>query len=264
MRRLGIFILGLVLVTSCSKEEEDPKAVLDEPAVPMASKDMTGEFEGEWDNVTEPTVGSIMVNNEYIIIDELPSENILKGIIMDIQSEYFRRTEIKTELTDSNKDFFFASSYKYPKTGLEIKYQLDSYHDPFYTTSIYSIRNNWSETSFNINIDYEPPYTGETIVIDPAEPNTISFGVEADGVPYRIDLVSKDHECSADFNANTGLWKFQYWFNTYRFINLQTGKKSDLHLFYDFPRRHNKEDTVPLTFNATRLTGSVEERVIFH
>ena len=97
MRRLGIFILGLVLVTSCSKEEEDPKAVLDEPAVPMASKDMTGEFEGEWDNVTEPTVGSIVVNNEYIIIDELPSENILKGIIMDIQSEYLKRTEIKTE-----------------------------------------------------------------------------------------------------------------------------------------------------------------------
>ena len=264
MRRLGIFILGLVLVTSCSKEEEDPKAVLDEPAVPMASKDMTGEFEGEWDNVTEPTVGSIMANNEYIIIDELPSENILKGIIMDIQSEYFRRTEIKTELTDSNRDFFFASSYKYPKTGLEIKYQLDSYHDPFYTTSIYSIRNNWSETSFNINIDYEPPHIGETIVIGPAEPNTISFGVEADGVPYRIDLVSKDHECTAEFNLNSGLWRFQYWFNTYRFINLQTGQHWDMKVVWEFLPRRTKEDTILLGFYATKLTGSVEERVIFH
>ena len=74
MRRLGIFILGLVLVTSCSKEEEEPKVVLDEPVVPMTSQDMTGEFEGEWDNVTEPTVGSIVVNNEYIIIDELPAD----------------------------------------------------------------------------------------------------------------------------------------------------------------------------------------------
>lgn len=263
MRRLGIFILGLALVTSCSKEEEEPKVVLDEPVVPMTSQDMTGEFEGEWDNVTEPTVGSIVVNNEYIIIDELPAENILKGILMDIQSESFRRTEIKTKLTDSIGNFFFASSYKYPKTGLEIKYQLDTYSDPFYTTSICSIKNVWSETSTVINIDYEQPHTGE-IVIDPAEPNTISFGVEADGVPYRVDLVSKDHECIAEFNMNTGLWRLQYWFKAYRFINLQTGQKKDIQLVYDWPRRHNKEDTIPLAFYATKLKGSIEERVIFH
>ena len=264
MRRLGLFILGLALVTSCSKEEEEPKVVLDEPAVPMTSQDMTGEFEGEWDNMTEPTKGKITVNNEYIIIDELPAEGILKGLIEDINAAYLVHPEIKENLADSIGNFFFASSYKYPKTGLEIKYQLDSYSDPFYTTSICSIKNVWSETSTVINIDYEQPHTGETIVIDPAEPNTISFGVEADGVPYRVDLVSKHHECIAEFNMNTGLWRLQYWFKAYRFINLQTGQKKDIQLVYDWPRRHNKEDTIPLAFYATKLKGPIEERVIFH
>jgi hypothetical protein len=63
---------------------------------------------------------------------------------------------------------------------------------------------------------------------------------------------------------NTGLWRLQYWFKAYRFINLQTGQKKDIQLVYDWPRRHNKEDTIPLAFYATKLKGSIEERVIFH
>jgi hypothetical protein len=111
---------------------------------------------------------------------------------------------------------------------------------------------------------------GETIVIDPAEPNTISFGVEADGVPYRIDLVSENHECNARFNMNgnswsiPGMWNIQYWFNTYRFINLQTGQHWDMKVVWEFLPRRTKEDTILLGFYATKLTGSVEERVIFH
>ena len=129
MRRLGLFILGLALVTSCSKEEEEPKVVLDEPAVPMTSQDMTGEFEGEWDNMTEPTKGKITVNNEYIIIDELPAEGILKGLIVDMNAAYLVHPEIKEKLTDSIGNIFFAESYKYPKANLEIKYEIDSFSE---------------------------------------------------------------------------------------------------------------------------------------
>lgn len=255
--RLLFAVLSLALVTSCSKDEDNT-----EPVIPMASRELTGEFEVTWDHVEDSTVKTIMVNNEYIIIDELPTEGLFKSIATDIQDACLNHPEIKANLADSIGNIFFASSYKYPKTDLEIKYQLDSYQAPFYTTSIYSIRNNWSETSYNINIDYEPPHIGETIVIGPAEPNTISFGVEADGVPYRIDLVSKDHECTAEFNLNTGLWRFQYWFNTYRFINLQTGQHWDMKVVWEFLPRRTKEDTILLGFYATKLTGSVEERVI--
>lgn len=269
MRRLSLFLL-LALFAACSKDEEKEPVDNSEPVVPMSNHIMTGVFEGEWHDMAEPTKGSITVSNEYIIIDELPAEGILKGILKEESSFYLNRPEKKAEMIDSIGNIFFASSYKYPKTGLEIKYEIDSFSDNCYTTKILSIKNTWSETSTVINIDYEPPYMGETIVIDPAEPNTISFGVEADGVPYRIDLVSENHECNARFNMNgnswsiPGMWNIQYWFNTYRFYNLQTGKQWDIKIVYDLPRRHNAEDTIQLSFNATKLKGSIEESVIFH
>ena len=263
MKQFGFLlaVLSLALVTSCSKDEE---VVVNnqEPLIPMTSRELTGEFEVEWDFVAEPTVGTIVVNNEYIIVDELPAEGIFKYIASDIQDVCLDHPETKAMLADSIGNLFFASSYQYPKTDLEIKYQLDSYSNPYYVASISSIRNTWSETSTAININYAAPYLGKTIVIDPAEPNTISFSVEADGVPYRIDLVTKEHECTAEYNMNTGLWRFQYWFNTYRFINLQTGQHWDMKVVWEFLPRRTKEDTILLGFYATKLTGSVEERVI--
>ena len=264
MRRLVLFILVSALVMACSKEDEVEKPIDNsEPVVPMTNYLMTGVFEGEWvDMATETIKGSITVNNEYIIIDEFPAEGILKRVLMDVHDVYLDHPEIKEELADSIGNILFAESYKYPKTDLEIKYQIDSYSRGFFTAKASNIKNMWSDIRTFINTDYEPPYSGETIVIDPAEPNTISFSVEADGVPYRIDLVSKEHECIAEFNMNTGLWRLQYWFNAYRFNNLQTGQQWDMKVVYDWPRRHDKEDTIPFSFNSTKLIGSVEERVI--
>ena len=269
MKRLGLFILGLAMFMACSKEEEVEKPINNsEPAVPMTNYVMTGVFEGNWENMTEITKGSITVNNEYIFIDEIPAEGILKGILMDIHAVYLDRPEIKGKLADSIGNIFFAESYKYPKTDLEIKYQMDSYSEGFFTAKASSIKNMWSSKSTYI----ESPVSGETIVIGPPEPNTISFSIEADGVPYRIDLVSKDHECDVKFNMNDnprstpGMWIIQYWFNTYRFNNLQTGQKWDLKVVAGglFPRRHDKEDTLIFGFDSTKLVGSVEERVVFH
>ena len=272
MKRFGLFIICLALITSCSKEEEVEKPINNsEPVVPMSNHVMTGEFEGEWNNLpADPTNGSIVVSDEYIIIDELPAKLILNSMIFNINMSCLSYPEIKEQTIDSIGNIFFASSYKYPKTGLEIKYEMDSFSDNCYTTKTLSIKNMWSETSTVINIDYEQPQTGEAIVIDPAEPNTISFSVEADGVPYRIDLVSKDHECNArfDMNDNTwntpGMWSILYWFKAYRFINLQTGKQWDLRIVYDWLRRHDKEDTIPFGFYSSKLMGSTEERVVFH
>ena len=250
MKQFGLLfaVLSLALVTSCSKDEDNT-----EPVIPMASRELTGEFEVTWDNrgIDTPT-GNIMVNSEYIIIDKLPAESILKIIIMEMENGYYFDPEIMTEFADSMGNLLYASSYKYPKADLEIKYQLDSYSNPYYVASILGIKNKWSETSTAINIDYEPPYPGETTVIDPAEPNTISFSVEANGVPYRIDLVNKDHDCIAEYNIDTGLWRFQYWFNTYRIINLQTGHDWNIKIRESFPRRHNKEDTLLLGFYAKK------------
>lgn len=254
MKQFGFLlaVLSLALVTSCSKDEE---VIVNnqEPLIPMTSRELTGEFEVTWDLVEDSTVGTIVVNNEYIIVDELPAEGIFKYIASDIQNVCFDHPETKEELADSIGNLFFASSYQYPKTDLEIKYQLDSYSNPYYVASISSIKNTWSDTSTAINIDYAAPFLGKTIVIDPAEPNTISFSVEADDVSYRIDLVTKEHECTAEYNMNTGLWRFQYWFNTYRIINLQTGQHLDMKVSYwGAPRRHNKEDTIPFAFDAKR------------
>lgn len=266
MKRFGLLIIGLALFVACSKDEEKELVDNSEPAVPMTNYVMTGVFEGEWDNMTEPTKGRITVNNKYIIIDELPAEGILKGLLMDVQSVYLVRPEIKEEMADSIGNIFFAESYKYPKTNLEIKYEIDSFSEGNYWAKASSIKNMWSDISTVI----ESPFSGETIVIDPPEPNTISFSVEADGIPYRIDLVSKDHECNARFNMNDnpesvpGMWSIQYWFNAYRFINLQTGQHWDFKIVYDWPRRHDKEDTIPFGFYSSRLSGSIEERVIFH
>lgn len=254
MKQFGFLlaVLSLALVTSCSKDEE---VIVNnqEPLIPMTSRELTGEFEVKWEYVADSTVGTIVVNNEYIIVDELPAEGIFKYIASDIQNVCFDHPETKEKLADSIGNLFFASSYQYPKTDLEIKYQLDSYSNPYYVASISSIKNTWSETSTAINIDYAAPFLGKTIVIDPAEPNTISFSVEADGVPYRIDLVTKEHECTAEYNMNTGLWRFQYWFNTYRIINLQTGQHQDMKVVWSgTPRRHNKEDTIPFAFDAKK------------
>lgn len=71
MKQFGLLfaVLSLVLVTSCSKDEDNT-----EPVIPMASRELTGEFEVTWDYVADSTVRTITVNNEYIIIDELPAE----------------------------------------------------------------------------------------------------------------------------------------------------------------------------------------------
>ena len=88
------------MATSCSKDEE---VIVNnqEPLIPMTSRELTGEFEVTWDLVAEPTVGTIVVNNEYIIVDELPTENFFQNIASDIQNVCLDHPETKAMLADS-------------------------------------------------------------------------------------------------------------------------------------------------------------------
>ena len=257
-KQFGMILLGLslALVTSCSKEEVEEPVDNSEPVVPMTSQELTGEFEGEWSSeVGNLQNGKIVVNDGYIFIDEIPAEGIFNEIRQDVLSSCIDYPELKARITDSIGNIFFASSYKYPVTDLQIKYRINSFSsdEGYYSASIKSIKNIWSVTSTVL----------ESTVIDPPEPNTISFTVKVDTLFYRIDLISKEHEVNAEFFMGNGMWLFQYWFNTFRIINMMTGQQYDMAIMnYGYPRRHNKEDTNLLQFQAEERTGSAEERIV--
>lgn len=271
MKQFTIVVLGLglALLTACSKEDEVEKpAVINEPTVPMTSQELTGEFSGEWSYMYSTTqIGKIVVNDGYVFVDTLPTSAITRYLVDDIQFAFLNNPDLKDPICDKIGNFYVASSYQFPKTDLQIKYTLDSYTSESFSASISSITNMWSDITTTINIDKAPPYQSETIVIAPPEPNTISFSVEADGVPYRIDLISEEHDITADLNMTTGLWLFQYWFKKVRINNLNTGQQQTLEtsLFGPwFNDRDNKEDRSLLQFQATNRTGAAEERIIFH
>lgn len=271
MKQFGIFLFGLslALVTSCSKDEVEP-INNEEPISQKANVELTGEFAGSWSCMGGSTSGKIMVSDGYIYIDELPTKRIVNDMRSDIEAAISSRPGVKNLLNDSIGNFFFASSYNYPKTDLYVNYQLesDSNADGVYKASISGVKNIWAEIYTTIFTDYAPPYPGESTVIGPPEQNTISFGVEADGVPYRIDLVSKEHEYVAEFytepqlNKPSGIWKLQFWFKSFRIVNLETGQQYNLRISALGPRyEQGLEDTLQLLFKATERTG--DEDIVF-
>ena len=251
MKQFGMILLGLglALVMSCSKEDVDNN----EPVIPIKTLELTGEYVGKWSCMSDPSTGTIDVYDNHFIINELPTKTIVDNVVYPFRSSYSDHPEIKDQLEDSIGNFFFASSYQYPTSSLSFKYQVDSYSDGSYWASISEMQHHWSSFGLCIYNDF-----GETIGIDPSEPNTIAFSVEADGVPYRIDMISKDHEVNAEFNMKTGLWTLHYWFSNYRIYNLRTGRQFEYGLrsaMGYFLRQ--KEDTNQLKFIASRKTRPI-------
>lgn len=262
MKHLSIILSGLslALMMSCSKEDENEVVVVDEPVVPVVSQELTGEFEGQWGSWSYVRQGKIVVNDGYIFIDELPADLTVRNLIDDVRDGCFYHPEEEAKMKDRIGNFFFATSYKYPTTDLQIKYKLNSYSEGVYSASILGMKNKWSDIATTITIEKEPPYPNDTIVIDAPEANCISFRVEADSVPYRVDLVCKANESAAGLNMTTGLWKFDYWFSSYRIINLQTGQQIDMEVIWGLPYTYKKEDTMLLRFHANKRIGSAEDR----
>lgn len=262
MKHLSIILSGLslALMMSCSKEDENEVVVVDEPVVPVVSQELTGEFEGQWGSWSYVRQGKIVVNDGYIFIDELPADLTVRNLIDDVRDGCFYHPEEEAKMKDRIGNFFFATSYKYPTTDLQIKYKLNSYSEGVYSASILGMKNKWSDIATTITIEKEPPYPNDTIVIDAPEANCISFRVEADSVPYRVDLVCKANESAAGLNMTTGLWKFDYWFSSYRIINLQNGQQINIGVTCGVGKIGKKEDTNLLRFHANNRTGSAEER----
>lgn len=258
MKRFGmiLFALSMVLVISCSKEDVETPVDNSEPVIPIKTLTLTGKFEGKWSCESKSSTGKLEVYDNYFIINELPTKAIVGDIVSPFLSESLIHPEIIEQMKDSIGTFFFASSYQYPTSFLSFKYQVDSYTDESYWASISDLKNIWSD----VGITIEQPDSGETIVIDPSESNTISFSVEADGVPYRIDILSKEHEVNAEFDIKTGLWTFHYWFSTYRIYNLETGRQFEYGIKWAIRelKYGNKKDTNQIKFTASRRMGPVE------
>ena len=183
----------------------------------------------------------------------------------EMQTTIEQKQSELAKIKDDIGNFFFATTYKYPTTDLEIKYKLDSYSEGVYSVSILGMKNKWSDIATTITIEKEPPYPSDTIVIDAPEANCISYRVEADSVTYRVDLVCKGNESTAGLNMTTGLWKFDYWFSSYRIINLQTGQQINIGITWGLGKvtigeAKQKEDTNLLRFHANNRTGSAEDR----
>ena len=258
MKQFGTILLGLglALVMSCSKEDVEGPMYNSEPIIPVKTLELTGEYVGKWSCMSEPSTGTIEVYDNHFIIYELPTKTIVDDVVDPFRSSYSDHPEIKNQLKDSIGNFFFASSYQYPTSSLSFKYQLNSFSDKSYFASISNLRDNWSNISMTI-ID---PNSGDITIIKPSEPYNISFDVVADGVPYRIDMISKDHEVNAEFNMKTGMWTFYYWFSNYRIYNLQTGQQFEYGLKWALASdiyRKNKKDTNQLKFIASRKTRPV-------
>lgn len=262
MKHLSIVlsVLSLALMMSCSKEDEDEVVVVEEPVIRAASQELTGEFEGQWGSWSYVHQGKIVVNDGYIFVDELPADITVRNLIDETRESCRYHPENEAKIKDDIGNFFFATTYKYPTTDLEIKYKLDSYSEGVYSASILGMKNKWSDIATTITIEKEPPYPSDTIVIDAPEANCISFRVEADSVTYRVDLVCKGNESTAGLNMATGLWKFDYWFSSYRIINLQTGQQINIGITWGVGMIGKKEDTNLLRFHANNRTGSAEDR----
>ena len=259
MKQFGVILFGLsmALLMSCSKEEKVEVVDNGEPIVHNMNQELTGEFEGEWTcEGAFYSNGKIRVDDRYIVIDKLPSENIFNTMKVMVQLFY---PNMENEVIESIGNIFYASSYEYPITDLYIRYELGDYSAPqgMYYASASSIKNMLTDLTTQFVKDHE------TIVIGPPEPNTLSFIVKADGQRYRIELISKDHDVELEFlmtshvNSQAGLWIIQYWFSTYRVVNLQTGQQFDISPVSDGHRlQQGKEDTLQLHFKASQRTGN--------
>ena len=100
------------------------------------------------------------------------------------------------------------------------------------------------------------PELGRTVTIAEPEPDTVPFRVEADGVKYRIDMITNVQESNAEFNMKTGMWTLNYWFSGFKLYNLYTGQNLE-YSFKDADGNNvQSESHLILRFNAAKRTGN--------
>lgn len=238
-KQFGMILLGLslALVTSCSKDD-------DEPDCGVQNAEWSGEFEGEWSFLESREVGKVMVEDGLFYIDQLPAEGILSELLS------------KLEPYSTSGQLFSASSYDYNGCSqmLYFKFDQDS------TSISYNrLSNYYSYITLNLVNDDNGQI--ENIVIEPSAPMTFSFGIQANDIRYRIDLVSKDHVVNAEFDESSGSWVFNYWFSHIDLINLSKGKQFSFYLSDKIILDH-PNDNLLLQFKTTKRLGPTNGIVV--
>ena len=259
-------LLVATLLTACTsdKSEDEPIIPQEEQTPEDTTVEWSGKFEGEWRCLGLPKKGMIVVDGEYMVFDPFPAEAIFNEIIQIKRTSIVGRPERQKRLTDSIGNIFFADSYKYLETRQEISFSLETYPDGSCHTSISALNNMWSEMSIIIFRDKESPYSSETIFINPSDPKTISFNVEADGDTYRVDLVHHEKDVSVDFDPATGLWTFTYRFHEYKIFNLKNGKQYSVRISSDKTSEQNEKGSLQLQFKATQRTGPSDGVIVIY
>ena len=241
-KQFGMILLGLslALLTSCSKDDDEP--AIPEPEVQKT--EWSGEFEGEWSFLESKEVGKVMVEDGLFYIDQLPAEGIFSELLS------------KLEPYSTSGQLFSASSYDYYGCNqmLYFKFNQDST-----SLSFEQLSNYYSYITLNLVNDDNGQI--ENIVIEPSAPMTFSFCIRADGAYYRIDLVSKDHVVNAEFDESSGSWVFNYWFSHIDLINLSTGKQFSFYLSDKIIQDH-PNDNLLLQFKTTKRLGPTDGIVI--
>lgn len=241
-KQFGMILLGLslALLTSCSKDDEEPAISESE----VQKTEWSGEFEGEWSFLESREVGKVMVEEGLFYIDQLPTEGIFSELLS------------KLEPYSTSGQLLNASSYDYNGCSqmLYFKFNQDST-----SLSFEQLSNYYSYITLNLVNDDNGQR--ENIVIEPSAPMTFSFGVQANGISYRIDLVGQDHVVNAEFDESSGSWVFNYWFSHIDLTNLSTGKQFSFYLSDKIIHDH-PHDNLLLQFKTTKRLGPTNGIVV--
>ena len=255
MKKYGILLLGwcMMLFASCSKAMDDETSVPESQPAEEAAKEMTGVFDVRWGHEGMHCDGSVEVDDKQFYID-LPAEMIMNWLRDAMDKSLAGHDGIKAQITESIGPIFVASSYKYNNTQQEMVYTQVGYSNEFNYAAFNRLTNAFTGLKTVIFVDYVDGGATLFITAPPAEAVTFSFGVEADGVPYRIDLYNPENNATAVFDRTSGLWTFNYWYQNFNIVNLKTAAQYQ-QVIQKATRDAEHGNMLQLQFKATKRTG---------
>jgi len=185
------------MITSCSKDTVEDGAQKPPVDETYGTLSPFGIFEGEWrlSKYGQTCEGEIVVSDNAIIMFDLPADYLLPRLGL---------VDETTKARYSDEPFYTTTAgYTYSNTNQSMSYTLQGYSDVITYSTISEIEN---------------AYTSKAA-------KAFSFGVMADGMSYRIDLIAVKDEPTAVFDIKTGLWTIGLPIDKITIINLTTGRQ---------------------------------------
>ena len=183
MRRFGIILLGvgLAVAMSCSKDNIDDQLI---PATQQSDKDTTN-----------------------IISNLIVSSGIFEGEWR--LSKYGKTCEGRIEANGDKITFDIPADYLFPRLGFVTDERKAMFpEEPLFTTSeptYFDTEQTMSFATQGISAD-AIYYEMAGIIAEIDFSHKPSFGVKADSVDYRINLIAIKEQPTAVFDNNTRLW----------------------------------------------------------